>query len=77
MHLSLSLGLYWWSLSSPNPGVIGRLLKLHLLRGLLIISVINARGLEICLSAQINLDILEYSSKEAVVGEYSGRALAT
>ena len=30
MHLSLSLGLCWWSLCSPNPGTIRGLLKFHL-----------------------------------------------
>ena len=70
MHLSLSSGLCWWSLSSPNLGVIRGLLKLHLPQGLLIVCVISGRGLKICLSAQINPDILKYSSKEVVVGEY-------
>ena len=77
MHLSLSPSLFWWSLSSLNLGAIGGLLKLYLPQGLLIISVINTGGLEVCLSAQINPDILEYLSKEAVLGEYSGRALIT
>ena len=75
MHLSLSSGLCWRSLSSPNPRVLGCLLELHSPQGLLIISVIASRGLEVRLSAQIDPDILEYSSKEAVVGEYSSRAL--
>ena len=76
MHLSLSPGLCWWSPSSPNPGVIEGLLKLHPPQGLLIIGVIKARGLEVCLFTQINPGILEYSSKEATVEEYSGRVLA-
>ena len=67
--------LCWRSLNSPNPRAIGGLLKLHPSQGLLIISVINGRGLKVCLSTQINPDILEYLSKEAIVGEYSGRAL--
>ena len=29
MHLSLSLGLCWWSLCFPNPGTIGGLLEFH------------------------------------------------
>ena len=76
MHLSLSLGRCWWSLSSPSLRAIGGLLKLHLPQGLLIISVINDKGLEVCLFAQINPDILKYSSKEATIGEYLGCALA-
>ena len=77
MYLSLSLGLCWWSLCSPNPRAIEGLFKLHPPQGLLIICIINTRGLEVYLSAQINPDILEYSSKESVVGEYLGRALTT
>ena len=72
MHLSLSSGL---SLNSPNLGAIRCLLELHLLQGLLIISVIASRGLEDRLSAQVNPGILEYTGKETVVGEYSSRAL--
>ena len=75
MHLSLSPSLCRSLLNSPNPGAIGGLLKLHPPQGLLIISVINGKGLEVYLSTQINPDILENSSKESVVGEYSGRAL--
>ena len=75
MHLSLSLGLCWRSLSSPNPGAIKCLLELHSSQGLLIVSVRASKGLEVRLSAQIEPDILEYSSKEASVGEYSGRVL--
>ena len=74
MHLSLSPSLCWRSLNSPNPGAIGGLLKLHPPQGLLIISVINGRGLKVCLFAQINPAILEYSSKEAAIGEYLSRA---
>ena len=77
MHLSLSPGLCWWSLCSPNPGAIGGLLKLHSPQGLLIISVVNTRGLKICLSAQIDPSILEYSGEEAAIGKYAGRALTT
>ena len=51
MHLSLSLGLCWWSFYSPNPGTIKGLLKFHLPQRLLIICIINARGLKIYLSA--------------------------
>ena len=72
MHMSLFPGLCWWLLCSPNPGAIGGLLKLHLPQGLLIISVINIGGLKICLLAQINPDILEYSGEEAAIGEYAG-----
>ena len=72
MHLSLTMGL---SLSSLNPGAIGCLLKLHSPQGLLIVHVIASGGLEIRLSTQVDPDILEYSGKETVVGEYSGRAL--
>ena len=75
LHLPLSPGLCWWSLNSPNPGAIGGLLKLHPPQGLLIVCIINTRGLKVCLSAQVNLSILECSSKEAAIGEYSGRAL--
>ena len=64
MHLSLSLGLYWWSLCSPNPGTIGSLLKFYPPQRMLIICVINVRGLKICFSAQIDPDILEHSSEE-------------
>ena len=72
MHLSLTMGL---SLSSLNPGAIGCLLKLHSPQGLLIVHVIASGGLEIRLSTQVDPDILEYSGKEAAVGEYSCRAL--
>ena len=75
MHLSLSPGLCWSSLNSPNPGTIGGLLKLYQPQGLLIVSIIASKGLEVRLSTQIDPDILEYSSEEASVGEYSGRAL--
>ena len=71
-HLSLSPGL---SLSSPNPGAIGYFLELHAPQRLLIIRVIVGGGLEIRLSTQVDPDILEYLGKEAVVGEYSCRAL--
>ena len=77
MHLSLSPGLCWRLLSSPNPGVIEGLLELHPPQRLLIVSVITSRGLKVRLCAQIDPDILEYSSTEAAVGEYSGRALTT
>ena len=76
MHLSLSPSLFWSSLSSLNPGAIGGLLKLYPPQGLLIISIINTGGLEVCLSTQINPGILEYSSKETTIGEYLGSALA-
>ena len=77
MHLSLSPGLCWWSLYSPNPGAIGGLLKLYPLQRLLVICIINTGGLEICLFTQIDPDILEYSSEEVTIGEYAGRALVT
>ena len=77
MYMSLFLGLCWWSLCSPNQGAIEGLLKLHPPQRLIIICIINARGLEIYLSTQIYPDILEYSSEEATIGEYAGRALAT
>ena len=72
MHLSLSPGL---SLSSPNPGVIGCLIELYAPQGLLIMRVIASGGLKVCLSTQVDPDILKYSGKEAAVGEYSCRAL--
>ena len=72
MHLSLTPSL---SLSSPNPGAIGCLLELHSPQGLLIVSVIASRGLEVHLFTQVHPGILEYSGKETVVREYSGRAL--
>ena len=77
MYLPLSLGLCWWSLYSPNPRAIGGLLKLHPPQGLLIISVINTGGLKICLPAQIDPDILEFSDEEAALGGYVGRALVS
>ena len=72
MHLSLSLDL---SLSSPNLGAIGCLLELHSPLGLLIVSVIASRSLEVRLFTQVDPDILEYLGKEATVCEYSIRAL--
>ena len=75
MHLSLSPSLCWWLLCYPNLGAIGGLLKLHLPQGLLIISVVNTRGLKIFLLVQIDPDILEYFGEEAVIEEYTGRAL--
>ena len=72
MHLILSPGL---SLSFPNPRAIGSLLELHAPQRLLIIRVIASGGLKIRLSTQVDPGILEYSGKEAVVGEYSCRAL--
>ena len=77
MHLPLSSGLCWWSLNSPNLRAIGGLLKLHPPQELLIVCIINTRGLEVRLSTQINPNILEYSSKEATVEEYSGCALTS
>ena len=72
MYLILSPGL---SLGFPNPGAIGCLLKLHTPQRLLIICVIASEGLEIHLSTQVDPGILENTGKEAVVGEYSCRAL--
>ena len=77
MHLSLSSSLCWWSLCFPNPRTIGGLLKFHAPQRLLIICIINTEGLKICLSTQINPDILKHSSKEVVIGKYAGHALAT
>ena len=74
MHLSPDM--CWWSLYFLDLGTIGGLFKFHLPQGLLIICVINVRGLKICLFAQTNPDILEHSSVEATIGEYAGRALA-
>ena len=72
MHLSLSPDL---SLSSPNLGAIGCLLELHSPQGLLIVSVIASRSLEVRLFTQVDPDILEYSGKETIIGEYSCFAL--
>ena len=72
MYLILSSGLL---LGFPNLGAIGCLLELHVPQRLLIIRVIGGGGLKICLSTQVDPDILENSSKKAAVGEYSGRAL--
>ena len=72
MHLILSAGL---SLSSPNLGAIGCFLELHLPQGLLIVRVIASGGLKIHLSTQVDPEILEYSGKEAALGEYLCRAL--
>ena len=77
MHLSLSLGLCWWSLYFPNPRTIRDLLKFHSSQRLLNICIINVGDLKIFLSAQINPNILEHSSEEAATGEYAGRALTT
>ena len=76
MHLSLSPGMCCWSLCSHNLGIIGGLLKFHPSQRLLIICIVSVRDLKICLSAQIDLDILEHSSKETTVREYVGSALA-
>ena len=35
------------------------------------------QGLKVRLSTQVNVGILEYSGKEAVIGEYTSRALVT
>nr|CAN83180.1 hypothetical protein VITISV_013309 [Vitis vinifera] len=72
MYLILSPGL---SLGFPNPRAIGCLLELHAPQKLLIIRVIVGGGLEIRLFTQVDSGILENSSKEAVVGEYSCCAL--
>ena len=77
LSLSLSLGLCWWSLCSPNPRIIRDLLKFHSSQRLLNICIINVGDLKIFLSAQINPNILEHSSEEAATGEYVGRALTT
>ena len=74
VYLIMSLGL---SLNFPNPGAIGCLLKLHAAQRLLIIHVIGGGGLKICLSIQVDPGILESTGKEAVVGEYTCRALNT
>ena len=72
MYLILSLGL---SLDFPNLGAIECLLELHAPQRLLIIRVIAGGSLKIRLSTQVEAGILEYSGKEATVGEYSCRAL--
>ena len=77
MHMFLSPGLCWWSLWSLDPGTIGCLLKFHPPQRLLIICIISAGGLKVCLFTQIHPSILEYSSEEATIREYAGRALAT
>ena len=77
MCLSLSPGLCWWSFCPSNPRTIGGLLKFHPPHRQIIIRVITTKDLKICLSAQINPDILEHSSEKATIGEHSGRPLAT
>ena len=52
-------------LCSPNPRTIRGLLKFHPPHQLIIIRVINDKGLKICLSTQINTSILEHSGEEA------------
>ena len=66
------MALYYFNLRT-----IEGLLKFHPPQRLLIICIISVRGLKICLSAQINPDILEHSSEKATIGKYAGRALAT
>ena len=65
------------SFGFPNPGAIGSLLELHAPQRLLIIRVIGGRGLKICLSTQADPGILENTSEEAAVGEYSCQAFNT
>ena len=77
MCLSLSPGLCWWSLYSPNLRNIKGFLKFHPPHRLIIIRVINVRALKIYLSTQINVSILEHSSEEATIGEYACLALTT
>ena len=85
LHLS-DLGLFLYSrmypilspgllLDFPNPGAIGCLLELHVPQRLLIIRVISGRSLRICLSTQVDPDILESTGKEAAKGKYSCRSL--
>ena len=75
MHLSLPQILCRWLLSSPDLRAIRGLLKLHPPQRLLVICVIRGWGLQICLAAQINPGILEYSREEATIGEDAGLAL--
>ena len=77
MCLSLSSGLLWCSLYSLNPRTIGDLLKFHPPHGLIIIRIISAGSLKVCLSAQVNADILEHSGEEATIREYVSCALTT
>ena len=77
MCLSLSSGLCLWSLYSSNPRTIMGLLKFHQPHRQIIIRVITVGGLKICLSAQINPDILEHFGEGVAIGEYSGHALTT
>ena len=77
MCLSMSSGLCWWSLFLSNLRTIEGLLKFHPPHWQIIIHVITAGGLKICLSTQINPNILEHSGEEATIGEYSSHALAT
>ena len=73
-----------WDVSVPVPGpvLVLSLLSLHKNHPfhphhrLIIIHIISAGGLKICLSDQINVDILEHSSEEVTIREYVSRALA-
>ena len=60
-----------------NPRTIWSLLKFYLAHELIIICVIDTRGLKIRLSTKVNVRIFEDSRKEATIGEYTSHALAT
>ena len=65
------------SLCFFNPRIVWSLLKFHLPHELIIICVIDTRGLKIHLSTKVNVRIFEDSRKEATIGEYMSHALAT
>ena len=75
--LSLSPSLCRWSLYSCNPRTIGGLLKFHPPHRRIIIRIISTGCLKVCLSTQVNTNILEQSGEEATIREYACRALAT
>ena len=77
MCLSLSSGLCRCSLYSHYTRTIWGLLKFHHLHRLIIICIISAKGLKICLFAQVNADILEHSGEEVTIEENASHALAT
>ena len=77
MCLSLSPGLCWCSLCSPNPRTIRGLLKFHHRHRLIIICVISVGDLKIYFFTQVNTNIFEHSGEEVAIREYASHALTT
>ena len=77
MCLFLSPSLCKRSLYSPNLRTIEGLLKFHPPHQQIIIRIISTRGLKVCLSSQVNANILEHFGEEEAIREYMCCVLTT